>query len=75
MKVAHQNAPVAALPGSQSGGFFSGLVQAVSASNAPAVGSLSPGSATGRPTPTRSSVRPQAGGGLDGWLVDRLFGR
>jgi penicillin-binding protein 1A len=24
--------------------------------------------------PTRASVRPEAASGLDGWLVDRLFG-
>jgi penicillin-binding protein 1A len=27
------------------------------------------------PAPTRTSVRPEAASGLDGWLVDRLFGR
>jgi penicillin-binding protein 1A len=75
MKVAHQGVPVAALPGSQSGGFFSGVLQAASASNAPAVGSLAPVSAAGRPAPTRTSARTQSAGGLDGWLVDRLFGR
>ncbi len=75
MKVAHQGVPVAALPGSQSGGFFSGILQAASASNAPAVSSLAPAGAAGRPAPTRTSARTQSAGGLDGWLVDRLFGR
>jgi penicillin-binding protein 1A len=28
-----------------------------------------------RLTPTRTSARPEAASGLDGWLVDRLFGR
>jgi penicillin-binding protein 1A len=36
-------------------------------------------SAPGRPAPTRTaaSSRPESSGGLglDGWLVDRLFGR
>jgi penicillin-binding protein 1A len=75
MRVAHQGVPVAALPGSQSGGFFSSIAQAAVASAVPAVGSPLPASAAGRPAPTRTSARPQAAGGLDGWLVDRLFGR
>jgi penicillin-binding protein 1A len=73
MKAAHQGVPVAALPGSQGGGLFSNFAQAAtqtSASNAP-----SPASGGVRPTPTRASVRPEAAGGLDGWLMDRLFGR
>jgi penicillin-binding protein 1A len=28
-----------------------------------------------RPAPTRTAVRPEAAAGLDGWLMDRLFGR
>jgi penicillin-binding protein 1A len=73
MKAAHQGVPVAALPGSQSGGLFSNFAQAAtqtSASNAPL-----PAGGTIRPTPTRASVRPEAASGLDGWLMDRLFGR
>jgi penicillin-binding protein 1A len=31
--------------------------------------------AANRPAPTRASARPEASAGLDGWLVDRLFGR
>ena len=27
-----------------------------------------------QPQPVRTNVRPEAAGGLDGWLVDRLFG-
>jgi penicillin-binding protein 1A len=27
-----------------------------------------------RPAPTRTSVRPEPAAGLDGWLMDRLFG-
>jgi penicillin-binding protein 1A len=34
-----------------------------------------PAGAGGRPAPTRTSVRPEAAAGLDGWLMDRLFGR
>jgi penicillin-binding protein 1A len=74
MRSAHQGVAVAALPGSQAGGFFSNLVQAASQASAP-VNAPSPASAAVRPTPTRTSVRPEAAGGLDGWLMDRLFGR
>jgi penicillin-binding protein 1A len=28
-----------------------------------------------RPQVARAAVRPEAAGGLDGWLMDRLFGR
>ena len=90
MKVAHQNVPVAALPGSQpQGGFLSGLfggnsrtsVQParpqVSDANpsyiAPAANSPNPYSQA-RPPATQTSVRPEAASGLDGWLIDRVFG-
>ena len=37
-----------------------------------------PSNGANRPAPTRASApstRPEAAAGLDGWLVDRLFGR
>ncbi len=71
MKTAHQGIPVAALPGAQAGGLFSNFAQANSQPT-PAVNA--PGG-SGRPAPTRTSVRPEAASGLDGWLMDRLFGR
>jgi penicillin-binding protein 1A len=83
MKAAHQGVTVASLPNSQAGGLFSNLVQAasqVTAPSAPTAAAPSPlapvpsGSAS-RPAPTRASARPEAAAGLDGWLVDRLFGR
>jgi penicillin-binding protein 1A len=74
MRAAHQGVPVASLPGSQAGGLFSNLVQAASQASLP-VNTPSPASAAGRPAPTRTSVRPEAASGLDGWLMDRLFGR
>ena len=74
MRAAHQGVPVAALPGSQQGGLFSNLVQAASQASTPVNAPL-PASATGRPAPMRTSVRPEAASGLDGWLMDRLFGR
>jgi penicillin-binding protein 1A len=66
----------APLPGSQSGGLFATIAQAasqVSAAPTP-VAPISSGGAN-RPAPTRASVRPEAASGLDGWLMDRLFGR
>jgi penicillin-binding protein 1A len=90
MKVAHQNVPVAALPGSQpQGGFLSGLFGGnsrtlaqptrpqVSDANpsyvAPATNSPTSYSQA-RPPATQTSVRPEAASGLDGWLIDRVFG-
>jgi penicillin-binding protein 1A len=89
MKAAHQGVPVAALPNSQAGGFFSNLMQAASQASSPPVSSAQypvapspiPSGGAYRPAPTRasappaSSARPEAAAGLDGWLVDRLFGR
>ncbi len=66
MRGAHQGVPVASLPGSSSGGgLFSGLFGGQS-----------------RPTPP-ASIQPVAAnnstttgsGGLDGWLLNNLFGR
>jgi penicillin-binding protein 1A len=76
MRSAHQGVAVAALPGSQAGGFFSNFVQTASqASTPPAVGAPALANVAARPAPTRTSVRPEAAGGLDGWLMQRLFGR
>jgi penicillin-binding protein 1A len=79
MKAAHQGVPVAALPNSQ-GIAFSNLMQAasqVSPPSAPTPAPFAPSAAGGgnRPAPTRTSARPEPAAGLDGWLVDRLFGR
>ncbi|HEU0084492.1 MAG TPA: PBP1A family penicillin-binding protein, partial [Bradyrhizobium sp.] len=72
MRAAHQGVPVAALPGSQAGGFFSNVAQA-SPQIVPGV--VAPATGANRPAPTRAAVRPEAASGLDGWLMDRLFGR
>jgi penicillin-binding protein 1A len=74
MRSAHQGVAVASLPGSQAGGFFSNFAQAASQASAPPAASA-PANAAARPASTRTSVRPEAAGGLDGWLMDRLFGR
>jgi penicillin-binding protein 1A len=76
MRTAHQGVAVVALPNSRQSGFFSNMAQAnpqaeASAANAPLPASI----AAGRAAITRTSVRPEAAAGLDGWLMDRLFGR
>ncbi len=91
MRTAHQGVPVAALPNARQGGFLSNLIQSASQVSAPAAPSaqaqaqapvplapVPPGGAYRPPPPTRASnpsARPEAAAGLDGWLVDRLFGR
>jgi penicillin-binding protein 1A len=72
MRTAHQGIAVAGLPGAQSGGTLSNLAQ-ISSQIVP--GTPLPASSSSRPAPTRTSVRPEAASGLDGWLMDRLFGR
>jgi len=80
MRAAHQGVPVASLPNSQQAGLFSNLVQAASQPSAPTAPIAStppaplPAGGTNRPAPTRTSARPEAAAGLDGWLMDRLFG-
>jgi penicillin-binding protein 1A len=77
MKAAHQGIAPVPLPASQAGGLFSSFVQASAAqAGTPAAATTPlPASGAARPAPTRASVRPEAASGLDGWLVDRLFGR
>src|SRR4051794_8368776 len=83
MKVAHQGVPIAGLPKSQAGGLFSNLIHAASQVSAPSgpppqtAGPLAPMTVGGanRGAPSRPSTRPEPAAGLDGWLVDRLFGR
>jgi penicillin-binding protein 1A len=67
MRTAHQGVPVASLPGASTGNFFSGLFG---------------GGGNSRPVPP-APVQPVAAnnsattgsGGLDGWLLNNLFGR
>jgi penicillin-binding protein 1A len=62
MKVAHQGVAPAALPGVGGGGWLSAAPQ--------------PQGATPAGAPAGAGARPQADhGGLDFWLLDRLFGR
>jgi len=78
MRVAHQGVAVAALPNSQASGSFSNLMQTasqVSAPSAPTAAAPPPVGSAARPVPPRTSARPEVAAGLDGWLMDRLFGR
>ncbi|HET7888993.1 MAG TPA: penicillin-binding protein 1A [Bradyrhizobium sp.] len=78
MKAAHQGVTPAPLPASTPPGLLTTIAQAVAPAPAP-IAPNSPQPAIGRPAPMRASAstRPVAssGLGLDGWLVDRLFGR
>lgn len=88
MRAAHQGVPVAALSTSQRGGLLTNMFQTASQASAqPApIAPMAPIPSSGQyrppPTPARASVpppnpsaRPEPAAGLDGWLVDRLFGR
>ncbi len=75
MRAAHQNVPVAALPGTRSGTLLSGLI----GNNAgPANAAYAPDAALRPPAPVGpAAANPPktTGRGLDGWLLDNLFGR
>jgi penicillin-binding protein 1A len=83
MKAAHQGVPVASLPNAQGSGAFGNLAQVVSqiaapsapSARAPAPAVPLPVGGPNRAVPTRNSARPEAAAGLDGWLMERLFGR
>jgi penicillin-binding protein 1A len=81
MRAAHQGVPVAALPTWQGGNPLSNLAQAASQVSAPTptttqagMAPMPPPSGAYRPQPSRAAVRPEADAGLDGWLIQRLFG-
>jgi penicillin-binding protein 1A len=73
MRAAHQGVPVAMLPNMQapSGGLTT-LTQIASQITGPTPPAVQGG--PGRPAPGRAPVRPEPAAGLDGWLMDRLFG-
>jgi penicillin-binding protein 1A len=80
MRTAHQGVAVVELPGLARGGLFSGLMPSfdppspVTAHNTTAR-NMPAQSTPSQTMPTHTNQRPQADSGLDGWLVDRLFGR
>jgi penicillin-binding protein 1A len=76
MRAAHQGVPVAALPNTQGSGLVPTLAQIASQitpATQPAPAPV-PANSGGRAPPSRAAARPEASAGLDGWLVDRLFG-
>jgi penicillin-binding protein 1A len=80
MKAAHQGVPVASLPNSQGSGPFGNLAQVAAQITAPSARAPAPAvplpvGGPNRTAPTRNSARPEAAAGLDGWLMERLFGR
>jgi penicillin-binding protein 1A len=80
MRAALQGVPVATLPTSPAPNPFSNLMQASSQVSPPSASTAYPPpaplpvTAANRPAPTRTSTRPEAAAGLDGWLMQRLFG-
>ncbi|MBR0850331.1 penicillin-binding protein 1A [Bradyrhizobium diazoefficiens] len=75
MRTAHEGVPVAALPSAQASWGLSNLAQAASQVSPPTAAAPPPtGNSGNRPSPTRANARPEAAAGLDGWLMDRLFG-
>ncbi len=73
MRNAHQNLRPSPIPGAQSGGYIAGMPQINAQSAATTLnsgGSMMPRSAT-----AATATRPEASNGLDGWLMERLFGR
>ncbi len=75
MRAAHQGLRPEPIPGTQRGPLPDiaqfGRQVIAPPDPVPAAASATVGS---RPQPVRSDVRPEAASGLDGWLVDRLFG-
>jgi penicillin-binding protein 1A len=77
MKVAHQNQQIADLPGLRSSTGWFGAGSGPVAAAPPPVDRQAPVDRLG-PVPVASAgsnVRPQADHGLDGWFLERLFGR
>jgi penicillin-binding protein 1A len=77
MRFAHQGVPVAALPNAQVAPPTLAQIASQIIAPTPREPQPVPQQATGgaRPPPARTSARPEPSAGLDGWLVDRLFGR
>ena len=74
MRSAHQGVAVAYLPNAPaaSGGLttLTQIASQITGPTPPAPVQAAPG----RPAPSRGQVRPEPSAGLDGWLMDRLFG-
>jgi len=84
MRIALQGVQPTLLPSgpaltAQSSGPLATLAQLASQVTAPTPPAPMPGpqptNNNGRASPGRAAVRPEADAGLDGWLIQRLFGR
>jgi penicillin-binding protein 1A len=80
MRAAHQGIAVAALPGAgtRQGGAISTIAQTNTGSDVAQYHNdtaVPPTNAATRAPSPRATVRPEAASGLDGWLMDRVFGR
>jgi penicillin-binding protein 1A len=73
MRAAHQGLRPEPIPGTQRGGFLPDIAQLGRQVVAPAP-AAAPVPPAGRPPPVGTDVRPEAASGLDGWLMDRVFG-
>ena len=78
MRGAHQSVPVAALPGAPTGNFFTTVFNGNNAAAAPPPNAGYSPDAPRPPAPigpVAANRAPPANRGLDGWLLDNLFGR
>jgi len=78
MRSAHQGIPVASLPTSYGNGFFSGLFGGDGQTQPVSQTDQTDGMAPRPPGAIQTSSNVPAarsGGGMDGWLLDNLFGR
>jgi penicillin-binding protein 1A len=72
MREAHQGVPIAALPGANGGGLFSGLF----GGQAPERSTIGMAPVPPAAISAGAGSTPQArGGSIDNWLIDKLFGR
>ncbi len=72
MRAAHQGVPVAYLPSAPASGGLTTLTQIASQITGPTP--PAPVQAGAGRQPSRAPARPEPAAGLDGWLMDRLFG-
>ena len=74
MRAAHQGVPMAYLPVPQAPGPLGNLAQIASQITAPTPASPVQAGPPAKPARGGAPARPEAAAGLDGWLMDRLFG-
>jgi penicillin-binding protein 1A len=83
MRAAHQGLTPQPLPTSWSGGLIANAGNAGAAPPSAEQASLTPPASIGggtsggaaRPAPTQVAQHPAQGSGMDGWLIDKLFGK